>query len=89
MRATARRRVARDHPAGIEHADAAAKRERLRHVVGDEDHGRAELLLDAGELAADLRARDRIERAERFVHQQDRRIDRQRAREADALPLSA
>ena len=34
-------------------------------------------------------ARDRIERTERFVHQENRRIDRQRARQADALSLSA
>ena len=34
-------------------------------------------------------ARDRIERAERLVHQQHRRIGGERARDADALPLSA
>ena len=47
------------------------------------------LRLDAAELAVQLRARDRIERAERLVHQQDRRIGGQRARDADALPLAA
>ena len=36
-----------------------------------------------------LGARDRIERAERLVHQQHRRIDGERARDADALPLAA
>ena len=45
--------------------------------------------LDAPELAVQLAARDRIERAERLVHQQDRRIGRERARHADALPLPA
>ena len=45
--------------------------------------------LDAAELGVQLGARQRIERAERLVHQQHRRIDGQRARDADALPLSA
>ena len=45
--------------------------------------------LDAAELLLQLAARDRIERAERFVHQQHRRIGGQRPRDADALPLSA
>ena len=45
--------------------------------------------LDAAELAVQLRAGDRIERAERLVHQQDRRVGGQRARHADALPLTA
>ncbi len=41
------------------------------------------------ELDVQLRLGDRIERAERLVHQQQRRIRGQRARQADALPLSA
>ena len=45
--------------------------------------------LDAAELLLQLAARDRIERAERLVHQQHRRIGGQRAGHADALPLSA
>ena len=43
---------------------------------------RSELLLQA-------RARDRVERAERLVHQHHRRVGRERAREADALALAA
>ena len=45
--------------------------------------------LDAAELAVQLAAGDRIERAERLVHQQNRRIGRERARHADALALAA
>ena len=44
--ATLRRRVADDQLAGVEHADARRQRERLGHVVRDEDHGRAELPLN-------------------------------------------
>ena len=45
------------------------------------------LLLQRPELAADFHARDRIERAERLVHQQDRWIDGKRAGEPHPLPL--
>ena len=55
----------------------------------DEDDRLPHLLLNAAELAVHFRARDRIERAERLVHQQDRRVARQRARHADALTLAA
>ena len=67
-----------------------AERERLADVVRHEDDGRAAARFwMRRELAPELGARDRIERAERLVHQQDRRIDRQRARDADPLPLAA
>ena len=52
-------------------------------------HRLAQTVLDAAELAVQLGTRDRIERAERLVHQENRRIDRQRPRNADALPLAA
>ena len=55
----------------------------------DDDDGLAQVLLDAVKLGVQLGARQRIESAERLVHQQHRRIDGQRARDADALTLSA
>ena len=45
--------------------------------------------LDPPELAVELAARDRIERAEGLVHQQNRRIGGERPRDADALALAA
>ena len=81
--------VARDQPALVEHADPVAERERFAHVVRDDDHGLAQAILDAAKLGVQLGAGHRIERAERLVHQQHRRIDRQRARDADALTLAA
>ena len=76
--------------ARLHDADPVAKRKRLAHVVGDEDDAVVRsCCLSARELAAHFRARDRIERAERFVHQQNRRIDGERACQADALPLPA
>ncbi len=83
------RRVARDEPARVEHADARGQRERFAHVVRDDDDGLLHALLDPPELGVQLDARDRIERAERLVHQQHRRIDGERAGDADALALAA
>ena len=45
--------------------------------------------LDPAELVLQLPARHRVERAEGLVHQQHRWIRDKRARDADALPLSA
>ena len=55
----------------------------------DDDDGLADALLDAAELPLELGTRDRIERAERFVHQQHGGIGGERPRDADPLPLAA
>ena len=73
----------------VQDADAIGQRQRLGHVVRDEDDALRDARLNAPELLLQLASRDRIERTERLVHQQHRRIDRQRARDADALTLSA
>ena len=49
----------------------------------------AHLLVQAQELGLEAVARDRVERAERLVHQHQRRVDGERAGEADALALPA
>src|ERR1041384_704009 len=69
--------------------DARAEHERLAHVVCDEHAGLAESFTQSGELALQTCTRQRIERAERLVHEQQRRVGRQRAPDADALPLPA
>ena len=56
--------------------------------MGDENHRRLELLLNAGEFPLELNARHRIKSAERFIHQKDRRIDRESSRHAHALTLT-
>ena len=48
-----------------------------------------DLAVQPPQLLLEARARDRVERAERLVHQQHRRVGRERAREADALALPA
>ncbi len=49
----------------------------------------ADLLLQPEELVLEPLAADGVDRAERLVHEHDRRVGRQRARHADALTLAA
>jgi hypothetical protein len=57
--------------------------------VGHDDHRLGQARLQVAELVLQAGADQRIERAEGFVHEQDRRIRGQGAGEADALPLAA
>jgi hypothetical protein len=57
--------------------------------VGDEDDRLAQLGLQAQELVLEALAVDRVDRAERLVHEHERRVDRKRAGDADALALPA
>ena len=55
----------------------------------DEDHRLLDLAVQAAHLGLQAKARDRVERAERLVHQQEWGVGCERARETDALPLAA
>ena len=57
--------------------------------MGDEQIGQTELLLQILEQVDDLRLDRNVERRDRLVAHDELRIDRQRARDADALALSA
>ena len=84
------RRVVLGEPAALaENRDPVADLDRLVDVVRDEDDGLAQLLLQPQELVLQARAHDRVDRAERLVHQHQRRVRGERAREADALALAA
>lgn len=72
-----------------QNGDAVGDTDRLVHVVGDEDDGLPEIFLQRYQLVLQRLAADRIERSERLVHQDDLRIGRQRAENADALLLPA
>ena len=72
-----------------EHGDLVAELDGLVDVVGDEDDGLAELALQPEELLLQLVADDRVDGAERLVHQHHRRVGGQRAGDADALLLAA
>ena len=67
------------------HRHAVGEIDRLLHVVGDEDHGLGRALPDAEQLGLHQAARLGVERAERLVHQQDLRVDGERARDRGAL----
>ena len=45
------RRVVRDQPSAVEHADARRQRKRFAHVVRHDDDGFSDARLNAGELA--------------------------------------
>ena len=83
-----RRRELHESP-GVEDRDAIRHLHRLVDVVAHEQDRLAQLLLHPQELVLDHLAIDGIERGERLVHQQHRRIDRQRARDTDPLRLAA
>ena len=58
-------------------------------VVGDEDVGEPELALQVLEQVQDLRLDRDVERRHRLVADDQLRVDRERARDADALALAA
>ena len=73
----------------VEHRDAIRHRKGFALVVGDEDEGKAKRALQCLEFALHVLAKFEVERAERFVEQQDLGPDDQRAGEGDPLPLAA
>ena len=72
----------------VEHGDAVAQRQRLFLIVRDEDEGDANLALNLFELNLHLLAKLLVEGAERLIEQQHARLQDQRARQGDALPLT-
>ena len=82
-------------PAGLDDApalqdgDRRAELHRLLQVVADEEDRAADPGLERLELVLQPGADQRVERRERFVHQQDRGLGGERAGEADALAHAA
>ena len=79
------RRAHLHHLAVLHDGHAVADAHGLVQVVRDEDDGAALDLLQAQQLVLHLGADDGVEGREGLVHQQDRRVGRQRARQAHAL----
>ena len=89
-RAARPRQVDRDHLRDAprprrHHDDARREEDRFGDRVRDEDDRRAAGLPDAQELDVESLARHLVERAERLVHEQERGIEGERARDRDAL----
>ena len=78
-----------DLAALLHHGDPIAHLDRLVDVVGHEEDGLLDVGLEPEELVLEAPAADRVDRAERLVHQHHRRIDGQRPGDADPLLLAS
>ena len=73
----------------IEYRHAIGHCQRFALVVGHIDDGDAEHLVDLLQLDLHVLAQLLVERAKRFIHQNERRLEDQSARQRDALLLPA
>ena len=73
----------------IHHRDAAADVLDQPQIVRDEQVGQLQLLLQIHQQVDHLRLHRDVERRDRLVEDDERRVERERARQADALPLAA
>ena len=78
-----------DDLAEVHHGDAVGDVAHDREIVRDEDVRQPEVALQRLEQVHDLRADRDVERRHRLVEDDQLRIERERARDADALPLAA
>src|SRR5574341_357808 len=83
------RRVERHQAPLIQHAKPGCEREGFSHVVSHHDDRLAKLSLDAPKLAVQFGPSKRVERAERLIHQEHRRVGGKGPRDPDALALSS
>ena len=83
------RRVALQQPAVLQHRHAVGHDQRFLLVVGDDDEGDADLVLQPLQFELHGAAQLLVERAERLVEQQQARPLDQRAGQRDALLLAA
>ena len=75
--------------AAVHHGDPVAHVADDADVVADEDEGESELVLQVHQQVEHLRAQRHVERRGRFVGDDDARVERDRAGDADALTLAA
>ena len=78
-----------DDLAEVHHRDAVAHVAHDGEVVGDEDQRQPELALQVAQQVEDLRLDRHVERGDRLVGDDQLRLERERARDADALALAA
>ncbi len=83
------RRAQLEDPSLDDHAHPVGERGRVLEVVRDEERRQPQLGEELGELAANDPARVGVERRERLVEQQHRRVARERPRQRDPLALAA
>ena len=73
----------------VEDGDPVAHDQRLLLVVGDVDHRGAQLAADVHDLELERLAELLVQGAQRLVHEQQGRLEHDRARQRDALLLAA
>src|SRR5207237_2401766 len=76
-------------PPGVEDGDAVGEGERLVLIVGDEDAGQADAVMEGAQPFAQGDADAGVERAERLVEEQQPGLNGEGAGEGDALALTA
>ena len=79
----------RRHLAVAEHRDPVADGEQAVEIVGHHEDGEAQRLLQRADEIVEVAGRDRIEARGRLVEKDDLGIERERARERDALGHAA
>ena len=84
-----RRPVLLELAAEVEHGHAITEAHRFVEVVRHEHDRLVQPPLQVDELFLEAQPHDRVDRAERVVHQQHRWIGRERARHTDTLLLAA
>ena len=77
------------HLAVVEDRDARRERQGFALVVGDENEGRPEFLVEPLHFVLHLAAQMFVERRKGLIEQEDRRLEDQRAGQRDALLLPA
>ena len=83
------RRVVHLDRAGVEHGDGVGDRERLVLVVGDDERGGPGAVEGLAHLRAHRLAQRGVERGERLVEEDERRVGGEGPGERDALLLAA
>ena len=73
----------------IDHGDTVRHRQRFALIVRDVDGGHAQLLVQAAQLDLHVLAQLLVERRQRLVHQQNARLEHDRACQRHALALPA
>jgi hypothetical protein len=73
----------------IHHGHPAADVLDQPQIVGNEQIRELQLLLQIHERVDDLRLHRHVERGDRFIEDEERWVQRERARQADALALTA
>src|SRR5260370_11183095 len=69
--------------------DVVAQKSGLAKVVGDQHHRLAERAKDGAQIALQVGADERIERAQRLIEEEQDRIEHERPHQAHPLPLPA